>query len=177
MTICRRTSTNRMALANGIRDATVTYMLSTNATPFVDSLSGCCAVSLPPISFIFASRLPFIIHGLPFYSRYKDFMPKGSLTVATNCRYCNKPHGMKAGAETHPAWMPREFPNDSCRIFVPFSFINDRSSFHFYYFVPPICETVPTVRQSDILHLSGVTSRKMKNDHLPKDKHEQNGIG
>ena len=31
MTICRRTSTNRMALANGIRDATVTYMLSTNA--------------------------------------------------------------------------------------------------------------------------------------------------
>lgn len=36
-----------------------------------DSLSGCCAVSLPPISFIFASRLPFIIHGLPFYSRYK----------------------------------------------------------------------------------------------------------
>lgn len=35
MTICRRTSTNRMALANGIRDATVTYMLSTNAIPFV----------------------------------------------------------------------------------------------------------------------------------------------
>ena len=177
MTICRRTSTNRMALANGIRDATVTYMLSTNATPFVSCLSGCCAVSLPPISFIFASRLPFIIHGLPFYSRYKDFMPKGSLTVATNCRYCNKPHGMKAGAETHSAWMPREFPNYSCRIFVPSSFINDRSSFHFYYFVPPICETAPTVRHSDILHLSGVTSRKMKNDHLPKDKHEQNGIG
>ena len=91
----------------------------------------------------------------PFYSRHKDFMPKGSLTVATNCRYCNKPHGMKAGAETHSAWMPREFPNYSCRIFVPFSFINDRSSFHFYYFVPPICETAPTVRQSDILHLSG----------------------
>ena len=58
-------------------------------------LSGYCAVSLPPISFIFASCLPFIIHGLPFYSRHKDFMPKGSLTVATNCRYCNKPHGMK----------------------------------------------------------------------------------
>ena len=96
----------------------------------------------------------------PFYSRHKDFMPKGSLTVATNCRYCNKPHGMKAGAETHSAWMPREFPNYSCRIFVPFSFINDRSSFHFYYFVPPICETVPTVRQSAILHLSGATSRK-----------------
>ncbi|MCI6180972.1 MAG: hypothetical protein MR661_01565 [Prevotella sp.] len=38
MTICRRTSTNRMALANGIRDATVTYMLSTNATPFVKLL-------------------------------------------------------------------------------------------------------------------------------------------
>lgn len=35
---CRRTSTNRMALANGIRDATVTYMLSTNATPFVKLL-------------------------------------------------------------------------------------------------------------------------------------------
>lgn len=35
--------------------------------PFsLGSLSGCCAVSLPPISFIFASRLPFIIHGLPF---------------------------------------------------------------------------------------------------------------
>ena len=49
--------------------------------------------------------------------------------------------------------------------------------FPFYYFVPPICETAPTVRQSDILYLSGVTSRKMKNDHLPKDKHEQNGIG
>ena len=119
MTICRRTSTNRMALANGIRDTTVTYMLSTNVPLSWDSLSGCCAVSLPPISFIFASCLPFIIHGLPFYSRYKDFMPKGSLTVATNCRYCNKPHGMKAGAETHPAWMPREFPNYSCRIFVP----------------------------------------------------------
>ena len=72
--------------------------------PFsLGSLSGCCAVSLPPISFIFASCLPFIIHGLPFYSRHKDFMPKGSLTVATNCRYCNKPHGMKAGAETHSA--------------------------------------------------------------------------
>lgn len=55
----------------------------------------------------------------PFYSCHKDFMPKGSLTVATNCRYCNKPHGMKAGAETHSAWMPREFPNYSCRIFVP----------------------------------------------------------
>ena len=68
-----------------------------------DSLSGCCAVSLPPISFIFASRLPFIIHVFSFYSRYKDFMPKGSLTVATNCRYCNKPHGMKVGAETHSA--------------------------------------------------------------------------
>ncbi|EFF50519.1 hypothetical protein CUY_4839 [Bacteroides ovatus SD CMC 3f] len=27
-----------MALANGIRDATVTYMLSTNATPFVKLL-------------------------------------------------------------------------------------------------------------------------------------------
>ena len=92
-----------------------------------DSLSGCCAVSLPPISFIFASRLPFIIHGLPFYSRYKDFMPKGSLTVATNCRYCNKPHGMKAGAETHSAWMPREFPNYSCRIFVP-SFCYNRQA-------------------------------------------------
>ena len=113
----------------------------------------------------------------PFYSSHKDFMPKGSLTVATNCRYCNKPHGMKTGAETHSAWMPREFSNYSCRIFVPFSFIIDRSSFHFYYFVPPICETVPTVRQSDILHLSGATSRKMKNGHLPKDKHEQNGIG
>ena len=119
MAICRRTSTNRMALANGIRDATVTYMLSTNAPLSWDSLSGCCAVSLPPISFIFASRLPFIIHVFSFYSRYKDFMPKGSLTVATNCRYCNKPHGMKAGAETHSAWMPREFPNYSCRIFVP----------------------------------------------------------
>ena len=102
----------------------------------------------------------------PFYSRHKDFMPKGSLTVATNCRYCNKPYGMKAGAETHSAWMPREFSIYSCRIFVPSSFINDRSSFHFYYFVPPICETVPTVRQSDILHLSGATSRKMKNGHL-----------
>ena len=113
----------------------------------------------------------------PFYSRHKDFMPKGSLTVATNCRYCNKPHGMKTGAETHSAWMPREFSNYSCRIFVPFSFIIDRSSFHFYYFVPPICETVPTVRQSNILHLSGATSRKMKNGHLPKDKYEQNGIG
>ena len=90
-------------------------------------LSGCCAVSLPPISFIFASRLPFIIHGLPFYSRHKDFMPKGSLTVATNCRYCNKPHGMKAGAETHSAWMPREFPNYSCRIFVP-SFCYNRQA-------------------------------------------------
>ena len=131
MTICRRTSTNRMALANGI----VTQPSLTCCQPMpplsVGSLSGCCAVSLPPISFIFASRLPFIIHGLPFYSRYKDFMPKGSLTVATNCRYCNKPHGMKAGAETHSAWMPREFPNYSCRIFVPSSFINDRSSFLF----------------------------------------------
>ena len=136
MTICRRTSTNRMALANGIRDATVTYMLSTNATPFVDSLSGCCAVSLPPISFIFASRLPFIIHGLPFYSRYKDFMPKGSLTVATNCRYCNKPHGMKAGAETHSAWMPREFPNYSCRIFVPFLFYKRQVVFPFLLLCP-----------------------------------------
>ena len=136
MTICRRTSSNRMALANGIRDATVTYMLSTNATPFVDSLSGCCAVSLPPISFIFASRLPFIIHGLPFYSRYKDFMPKGSLTVATNCRYCNKPHGMKAGAETHSAWMPREFPNYSCRIFVPFLFYKRQVVFPFLLLCP-----------------------------------------
>ena len=27
----------------------------------------------------------------------------------------------------------REFPYYSCRIFVPFSFINARSSFHFYY--------------------------------------------
>ena len=105
--------------------------------PFsLGSLSGCCAVSLPPISFIFASRLPFIIHVSPFYSRYKDFMPKGSLTVATNCRYCNKPHGIKAGVETHSAWMPREFPYYSCRIFVPFAFINARSSFHFYYFCP-----------------------------------------
>ncbi len=26
----------------------------------------------------------------PFYSRHKDFMPKGSLTVATNCRYCQE---------------------------------------------------------------------------------------
>ena len=136
MTICRRTSTNRMALANGIRDATVTYMLSTNATPFVDSLSGCCAVSLPPISFIFASRLPFIIHVFPFYSRYKDFMPKGSLTVATNCRYCNKPHGMKAGAETHSAWMPREFPNYSCRIFVPFLFYKRQVVFPFLLLCP-----------------------------------------
>ena len=136
MTICRRTSSNRMALANGIRDATVTYMLSTNATPFVDSLSGCCAVSLPPISFIFASRLPFIIHGFPFYSRYKDFMPKGSLTVATNCRYCNKPHGMKAGAETHSAWMPREFPNYSCRIFVPFLFYKRQVVFPFLLLCP-----------------------------------------
>ena len=131
MTICRRTSTNRMALANGI----VTQPSLTCCQPMppfsVGSLSGCCAVSLPPISFIFASRLPFIIHGLPFYRRHKDFMPKGSLTVATNCRYCNKPHGMKAGAETHSAWMPREFPNYSCRIFVPSSFINDRSSFLF----------------------------------------------
>ena len=32
----------------------------------------------------------------PFYSRHKDFMPKGSLTVATNCRYSNTPHGMDA---------------------------------------------------------------------------------
>lgn len=55
--------------------------------------------------------------------------------------------------------------------------ISVKPSFHFYYFVPPICETAPTVRQSDILYLSGVRSRKMKNDHLPKDKHEQNGIG
>ena len=124
MAICRRTSTNRMALANGIRDATVTYMLSTNATPSLSCLSGYCAVSLPPISFIFASCLPFIIHGFPFYSRHKDFMPKGSLTVATSCRYCNKPHGMKAGAETHSAWMPREFPNYSCRIFVPSFYYN-----------------------------------------------------
>ena len=110
MTICRRTSTNRMALANGI----VTQPSLTCCLPMpplsLICLSGCCAVSLPPISFIFASHLPFIIHGLPFYSRHKDFMPKGSFTVATNCRYCNKPHGMKAGAETHPAWMPREFP-------------------------------------------------------------------
>lgn len=60
----------------------------------------------------------------PFYSRHKDFMPKGSLTVATNCRYCNKPHGMKAGAEIHSAWMPREFPNYSCRIFVPSFYYN-----------------------------------------------------
>lgn len=60
----------------------------------------------------------------PFYSRHKDFMPKGFLTVATNCRYCNKPHGMKAGAETHSAWMPREFPNYSCRIFVPSFYYN-----------------------------------------------------
>ena len=60
----------------------------------------------------------------PFYSRHKDFMPKGSLTVATNCRYCNKPHGMKAGAETHSAWMPREFPNYSCCIFVPSFYYN-----------------------------------------------------
>lgn len=127
MTICRRTSSNRMALANGIRDATVTYMLSTNATFSLGSLSGCCTVSLPPISFIFASCLPFIIHVFPFYSRHKDFMPKGSLTVATNCRYCNKPHGMKAGAETHSAWMPREFPNYSCRIFVP-SFCYNRQA-------------------------------------------------
>ena len=74
-------------------------------------LSGYCAVSLPPISFIFTSCIPFIftscipfiIHGFPFYSRHKDFMPKGSLTVATNCRYCNKPYAMKAGAETHSA--------------------------------------------------------------------------
>ena len=136
MTICRRTSSNRMALANGIRDATVTYMLSTNATPFVDSLSGCCAVSLPPISFIFASRLPFIIHGFPFYSHHKDFMPKDSLTVATNCRYCNKPHGMKAGAETHSAWMPREFPNYSCRIFVPFLFYKRQVVFPFLLLCP-----------------------------------------
>ena len=177
MAIFRRTSTNRMALANGIvMLPSLTCCLPMPPLSLI-CLSGCCAVSLPPISFIFASRLPFIIHGFPFYSRHKDFMPKGSFTVATNCRYCNKPHGMKAGAETHPAWMPREFPYYSCRIFVPFSFINARSSFHFYYFVPPICETAPTVRQSDILHLSGVTSRKMKNDHLPKDKHEQNGIG
>ena len=127
MTICRRTSTNRMALANGIRDATVTYMLSTNATPFVKLLVWLLRSFTSTHIFLFTSRLPFIIHGLPFYSRYKDFMPKGSLTVATNCRYCNKPHGMKAGAETHSAWMPREFPNYSCRIFVP-SFCYNRQA-------------------------------------------------
>lgn len=36
MTIYRRTSTKRTALANGIRDATVTLMLSTNAIPFIE---------------------------------------------------------------------------------------------------------------------------------------------
>ena len=72
----------------------------------------------------------------PFYSRHKDFMPKGSLTVATNCCYCNKPHGMKAGAETHSAWMPREFPNYSCRIFVPFLFYKRQVVFPFLLLCP-----------------------------------------
>ena len=102
------------------------------------SLSGCCAVSLPPISFIFTNCIPFIIHGFPFYSRHKDFMPKGSLTVATNCRYCNKPHGMKAGAETHSAWMPREFPCCSCRIFVPFFCYNRQAVLPLQHFAPPL---------------------------------------
>ena len=75
----------------------------------------------------------------PFYSRHKDFMPKGSLTVATNCRYCNKPHGMKAGAETHSAWMPREFPNYSCRIFVP-SFYYKASHSLFIALCPSLAE-------------------------------------
>lgn len=46
----------------------------------------------------------------PFYSRHKDFMPKGSLTVATNCRYCNKPHGMKAGAKHTRHGCQESFP-------------------------------------------------------------------
>ena len=31
--------------------------------------------------------------------------------------------------------------------------------------------------KATFFYLSGVRSRKMKNDHLPTDKHEQNGIG
>ena len=62
-------------------------------------------------------------------------MPKAPLTVATKCRYGNKPHGMKAGNGNTLGMDAKRFPNYSCRIFVPFSFIND-SSFPFYYFVP-----------------------------------------
>lgn len=124
MTICRRTSTNRTALANGIRDATVTYMLSTNAIPFVGLLVWLLRSFTPTHIFYIRFSSSFYNPCFSLYIRHKDFIPKGSLTVATICRYCNKPHGMKAGAETHSAWMPREFPNYSCRIFVPSFYYN-----------------------------------------------------
>ena len=89
-------------------------------------------------------------------------MPKGFLPVATNCRYCKNPLAMKTGAKTHSAWMSREFSWCSYRIFVPFSFYKRQAVFPFYHCVPPNCETTPTVRAKDTLHLSGKTSRKMK---------------
>ena len=89
-------------------------------------------------------------------------MSKGFLPVATNCRYCKKPLGMKTGAKTLLTWIPREFSWSSYRIFVPFSFYKRLVVFSFYYFVPPNCETTPTVRAKDSLHLSGIRSRKMK---------------
>ena len=89
-------------------------------------------------------------------------MAKGFLPVATNCRYCKKPLGMKTGAKTLSAWMPREFSWSSYRIFVPFSFYKRQIVFPFYYVVPPNSETTPTVRAKDSLHLSGIRFRKMK---------------
>ena len=89
-------------------------------------------------------------------------MSKGFLPVATNCRYCKKPLGMKTGAKTLSAWMPREFSWSSYRIFVPFSFYKQQVAFPFYHIFPPNCETPPTVRAKDSLHLSGIRSRKMK---------------
>ena len=67
MTICRRTSTNRMALANGIRDATVTQPSLTCCLPMpslsLSCLSGCCAVSLPPIEqpYLAPQFLPYLV--------------------------------------------------------------------------------------------------------------------
>ena len=58
--------------------------------------------------------------------------------------------------------MPREFSRSSYRIFVPFSFYKRQVVFPFYYFVPPNCETTPTVRAKDSLCLSGTRSRKIK---------------
>lgn len=45
---------------------------------------------------------------------------------------------MKAGAETHSAWMPREFSNYSCRIFVPSFSYNRQAVLSLWHFVPPL---------------------------------------